>query len=107
DRTTGATTLVGALGSTQPGGTNQVGWVGFELSGLGCSNPSDLSWVSVDPTSGSTNPGATTTVDVTFDSTGLAAGTYEGVLCIESNDPDEPVVEVPVSLTVEFVDEMP
>ena len=44
---------------------------------------------------------------MTFDSTGLAAGTYEGVLCIESNDPDESVVEVPVSLTVEVVDTMP
>ena len=40
-------------------------------------------------------------MDVTFDSTGLAAGTYEGILCIDSNDPDEALVEVPVTLTVD------
>ncbi|MBP1643602.1 MAG: hypothetical protein H6Q03_2271, partial [Acidobacteria bacterium] len=48
-----------------------------------------------------TPPGGTSTVDVTFDSTGLTPGvTYDGVLCVESNDPDESLVEVPVSLTV-------
>ena len=52
------------------------------------------------PTSGTTPPSQTTTVDVTFDSTGLAGGTYEGFLCIDSNDPDERLVEVPVTLTV-------
>src|SRR5690606_28377098 len=39
-------------------------------------------------------------VDVTFDSTGLAAGTYEATLCIASNDGATPVVEVPLTLTV-------
>ena len=104
DTSTGNTTLVGVLGSTIPGGLNQLSWLGLEI-GLGpCSAPQDLPWVSVDPTSGTTAPAATSTVDVTFDSTGLAAGLYEGFLCINSNDPDEDPVEVPVSLTV---DEMP
>ena len=101
DRTTGNTTLVGVLGSTTPGGTNQLSWLGLEI-GLGpCSSPADLAWVSVNPTSGTTPPSGTTTVDVTFDSTGLPAGTYEGFLCIDSNDPDERLVEVPVTLTVD------
>ena len=100
DRLTGNTTLVGVLGSTTPGGLNQLSWLGLEI-GLGpCSAPADLPWVSVNPTSGTTLPGQTTTVDVTFDSTGLIGGTYDGFLCIHSNDPDERLVEVPVSLTV-------
>ncbi len=39
-------------------------------------------------------------VDVTFDSTGLAAGDYFVGLLISSNDPDTPEVTVPVQLTV-------
>jgi uncharacterized membrane protein len=41
-------------------------------------------------------------VTVTFDSTGLTAGnTYTGTLCIESNDAANPVVTVPLTMTVE------
>ncbi len=40
-------------------------------------------------------------VTVTFDSTGLAPGTYNATLCIDSNDTDEPQVLVPVTLTVD------
>ena len=38
---------------------------------------------------------------MTFDSTGLAPDTYTGELLIESNDPDEPEVFVPVELIVD------
>jgi uncharacterized membrane protein len=40
-------------------------------------------------------------VDVTFDSTGFPTGVYTGTLCVESNDPVTPLVEVPLTLTVE------
>jgi len=39
-------------------------------------------------------------VDVCVDATGLAPGTYDYALIVESNDPDHPVITVPVSLTV-------
>jgi hypothetical protein len=71
-----------------------------------CSNPADVPWLSVSPTSGTTAPGVTTPVTVTFDSTGLAAGTYNANLCVTSDDPDPgpgngtDLVVVPVSLTV-------
>ena len=69
---------------------------------------SDLPWVSVTPTSGATAPAATDTVDVTFDSTGLTlGGIYTGALCIESDDPDTPTVQVPLTLEVDsmpFID---
>jgi hypothetical protein len=44
---------------------------------------------------------ATSTVDVTFDATGLSNGLYEALLCVDSNDPDTPTVEVPVAMTVD------
>jgi len=39
-------------------------------------------------------------VDVTFDSTEIQPGDYFGDLLVESNDPDQPQVTIPVSLTV-------
>jgi PKD repeat protein len=45
-------------------------------------------------------PGECTVVDVTFDSTGLTPGVYNGNLVIASNDPDTPEVTIPVQLTV-------
>jgi uncharacterized membrane protein len=68
----------------------------------GCAAPSDIPWVSVSPDSGTTSGGSATDVTVTFDSTGLTAGnTYTGTLCIESNDAANPVVTVPLTMTVE------
>jgi hypothetical protein len=65
-----------------------------------CETPSEIPWLSASPTSGTTAAGGASTVDVTFDSTGLAVGTYNGTLCVASNDPLTPYVETPVSLIV-------
>lgn len=71
-----------------------------------CEVPSDIPWLSVSPTAGTTPPMSTDTVNVTFDSTGLAPGMYTGNLCISSNDPDPgpgdgtELVIVPITLTV-------
>jgi len=42
-------------------------------------------------------------VDVTFDSTGLAAGIYTGTLCIESNDYYDTLVRVPLMLEIPVI----
>jgi hypothetical protein len=39
-------------------------------------------------------------VDVTFDATSVGVGTYSALLCVLSNDPDEPIVPVPVTMEV-------
>ena len=65
-----------------------------------CDAPANLPWLAVGQTLGTTTGGATTVVDVTFDSADLAPGLYSGVLCVQSNDPDSPVVEVPVTFVV-------
>ncbi len=68
--------------------------------GAACDTPSDLPWLSVDPDSGTTPAGQSSVVDVTFDSTDLTDGTYEGNLCVTSDAPDNPLVVVPVTFTV-------
>jgi bacillolysin len=105
-----------ALG-VDPGATVQLrwelgtdgcnGWAGWYLDDIqvyscraACDTLSDLPWLSVDPTSGTTEGSQSSEVDVTFDSTGLAPGSYSGTLCVASNDPIRPVVPVPVALEV-------
>jgi hypothetical protein len=63
----------------------------------------DIPWLTVDPTSGSTPGGGSDDVAVGFDSTGLEKGTYTAELCVASNDPGAPVVNVPVTLNVDIV----
>ncbi len=63
-------------------------------------NPS-VSWLSEAPTSGTINPGdPAQNVVVTFNSTGLNPNTFQTDLLVNSNDPDTPVVTLPVVLTV-------
>lgn len=66
-----------------------------------CTSPDDMPWASVSPANGVTAPGAWEDLQVTFDTTGLAVGdTVNGTLCLNSDDPDEPRVPLPLSLTV-------
>lgn len=65
-----------------------------------CDFVEDIPWLVANPTSGTVAAGGSDVVDVTFDATGLAAGSYSGTLCVTSNDPADPLVPVPVSLTV-------
>jgi BACON domain-containing protein len=60
----------------------------------------DIPWLTVSPDSGTTAAGESSEVTVSFDSTGLEPGGYEATLCVNSNDPVTPIVEVPVALTI-------
>ena len=71
-----------------------------------CSNPVDVPWLSFSPIGGTTANGSNTPVTVSFDSTGVALGTYDARMCIFSDDPDvgpgngTGLVVVPASLIV-------
>ncbi|QSB15678.1 S8 family serine peptidase [Natronosporangium hydrolyticum] len=73
----------------------------------GCAAPGDVPWLSVSPASGSTEPGGSSSVAVSFDAAGVEPGDYEALLCVASNDPASPVVEVPVSMSVVEDDDPP
>jgi uncharacterized repeat protein (TIGR01451 family) len=65
-----------------------------------CFSTNDLPWLTMSPLSGTTPAGSASAVNVTFDSTGYAAGVYTGTVCVASNDPVTPVTAIPVTMTV-------
>jgi hypothetical protein len=75
-------------------------FIAFVAPTAGCDSPADVPWLSANPAAGTITPAGNQVVDVTFDSTGIALGTYQATLCVFSNDPDEPVVPVPVTMDV-------
>ncbi len=80
------------------GGTNTP--QGFPFVIEGTRGVPDVPWLSEDPTSGTVPPGECQGVGVTFDATGLGFDVYTCALLIASNDPDDPEVSVPVTLSV-------
>lgn len=87
-----------------PSGANSdyigIDTVSYALPQAGCNAPSDVPWLSVAPSSGSTPGGSASNVSVAFDSTGYAIGVYTGTICINSNDPLNGQVQVPVTMTI-------
>ncbi len=65
----------------------------------GCTNPSDVSWLSESETSGSVNGGASQSIDVTVNAGALTAGAHSAHLCVATNDPSAPLVDVVVNVT--------
>ncbi|MCE7951027.1 MAG: hypothetical protein DYH18_07970 [Xanthomonadales bacterium PRO7] len=64
---------------------------------VGCTQPS---WVSYVPNSGALGYNGVSNVTVTFDPTGLFAGSYGGTLCITSNATNTPTVVTGLTFTV-------
>jgi hypothetical protein len=96
-----------ATGAVTPLATdNPLGEFEGATETLGVCIPNDYGWLSASPITGTTSASSVTPVTVTFDSTGLPAGVYNGQLCIRSNDIDNGpgngtnLVQVPVTLTV-------
>lgn len=69
-----------------------------------CAGPATLPWLSWTPGNGSVNQGQTDEVQVLLDAGSLAEGIYQAHLCIQTNDADNAVHAVPVTLEVQFDD---
>ncbi|MGE5174847.1 MAG: S8 family serine peptidase [Hyphomicrobiales bacterium] len=75
------------------------GALDFTAAAAGSSaTPPAPSWLSVAPPSGSAGSGATVAVTVTLSAAGLRGGDYRGYVHLKTNDPSEPVFDVPVTL---------
>jgi hypothetical protein len=61
---------------------------------------SDVPWLAEDPTSGLVAGDSTQPVTVSFDASGLAMGEYQANLMLVTNDPQQALFQVPVTLTV-------
>ena len=59
-----------------------------------------LPWLTENPLGGTIIPAGNQNVDLTFNSTGLAVGTYTGKVRVSSNDPSNPTKDVKVRLNV-------
>ena len=79
-----------------PSGTNSD-YIGIDSFGYSL----DVPWVSVDQITGTIPSETASTVQVVFDSTGLAVGVYTSTLRIYSNNPNTPEFTVPLTMTVE------
>ena len=69
-----------------------------QFGGPGCVLPSQ--WVTAQPFGGSIDPGESQEMTVTFNAANILSGTYTATLCLTSNDPVNPKVTVPLTLTV-------
>ncbi|UCE17357.1 MAG: serine hydrolase [Gemmatimonadota bacterium] len=58
-------------------------------------------WLEVGPSSGSVDPEGEFLVEIMVDASTMSTGEYTAELTIDNNDPDDPQVILPVSLTVE------
>lgn len=94
------------LPATTFGTIDSFGYPGnWLIRGIGeigpvCDAPNDIPWLAVNPMEGNNAGGTTIPITLGFDSTGLSNGIYGGRLCVTSNDPNEPLVPVLVTLNV-------
>jgi hypothetical protein len=62
---------------------------------------SPAAWLQQTPSSASLPANSSQNVVVTFDSTGVQPGTHQATVVLESNDPVQPTLAVPVTMTVQ------
>ncbi|MCP4582276.1 MAG: S8 family serine peptidase [candidate division Zixibacteria bacterium] len=60
-------------------------------------------WIGESPSGGTVTPSGTDPVDITFDASSLAPGSYSGSVTITSNDPNNPTIILPVYLFVDLL----
>lgn len=73
---------------------------GFGTGTFPCADPAGVSWLSIDPEQGTIPGGQSQEVELTLDANGLEPGEYQALLCIESNDPNNALVEMLVTMEV-------
>ncbi len=100
--------MVGELASNTIGIENVDGLIGLQVAYNAPYVVSDMAvlfdfpvfWLFVNPMSGFALPEESTDHTVTFDATELGEGVYAGYLEINSNDPSNPTLAVPCTLSV-------
>ncbi|MGY6630340.1 MAG: S8 family serine peptidase, partial [Wenzhouxiangella sp.] len=65
-----------------------------------CSLPDDIGWLSVTQTNGSVPMGSQQILNMRFNASALSTGVVSDTLCILSNDPNNTVLPLPITLTV-------
>lgn len=68
--------------------------------GQSCQTPGDLAWLTVTPQSGAVSGSHMQRIELDFDAGAMSPGSVSGALCLQSNDPAEPALNLPVNLRV-------
>lgn len=58
------------------------------------------SWLNESPVSGTVSPDGNREILITADATGLESGSYSAIIIVTGNDPDNPEVQIPVTMNV-------
>jgi hypothetical protein len=88
--------------SIQNNGALTLNWTIVEqASGATPCSAQDISWLSVSPDFGTTPQSGSVDVQASLDASGLPAGDYDAEICISSDDPLQPQIVVPITLTVD------
>ncbi|HET7307385.1 MAG TPA: S8 family serine peptidase [Gammaproteobacteria bacterium] len=72
----------------------------YTLTGTFNCSSNNLAGLNFSERSGTIKAGSAQNVDVTFDASTTAPGTYTAPLCVTGNDPQNPIAAVPLSVTV-------
>ncbi|MBI5170833.1 MAG: S8 family serine peptidase [Candidatus Eisenbacteria bacterium] len=91
---------IGIQDAARTVGLNTVYNANYVHDGLAIEYSRMPDWLSVSPPSGTAVVFGANTGRIGFDATELAPGTYTGTLTVTTNDPDEGLVNVPVTLHV-------
>ena len=75
--------------------------VNVDGGGPDCGIPAEVPWLDMAPASGSLTAGQSADTVVSVAADGLAVGKYAASICVDSNDPLQPLIMVPVRLAVE------
>lgn len=71
-----------------------------EMAILIAAEPIPEPWLSISPRQGTVGPMSSGDLEVTFNSVDTEAGEYHGVVTVQTNDIENPVVDIPVTLTI-------
>jgi hypothetical protein len=89
-----------SFGIQNTGGAGSVLEFTLDVAPTSCDAPGTVAWLDASPASGEVASGATSMATVDVDATELAAGSYSAFVCLHSNDPANPLISVPVNVTV-------
>lgn len=89
----------GFLEDTSHGGNFLIRATGSELAD-DCIAPAGAAWLDAGPSALTVPAGASATLGIAVDATGLSEGVHRAQLCVASNDPSRAMQRVPVTLTV-------
>ncbi|MCB0035276.1 MAG: M36 family metallopeptidase, partial [Anaerolineales bacterium] len=73
-------------------------WLIRGIGSTSCDTPS--SWLTIDSSGGTLTPGTAAEIGLIMNAAGLSVGEYTTDLCLFSNDPTQPQINLPLTLTV-------